>query len=250
MTSAPFRMTRLVISFNRHFFYIALAACAVGVTLCLLIHQPLVRWALGLGVATGIYFIVASVIASYFNYDYSDLYKLREWPANSFPANPASAIIIHAGFDPASGAFRARYPKTSVRVLDFFTPEETTEASIQLAHRLNPPTCPQEHTALDAWPVETASQDAVMALSAAHEIRDDGRRVSFFREAKRVLRPGGRVVVIEQLRDFPNFVCFGAAAFHFLSRSTWLRSFRDSGLVLEREFSITPFMRAFVLSYS
>jgi ubiquinone/menaquinone biosynthesis C-methylase UbiE len=87
-----------------------------------------------------------------------------------------------------------------------------------------------------------------MALSAAHEIRDDARRVSFFREAKRVLRPGGRVVVIEQLRDLPNFLCFGAAAFHFLSRNTWLRSFRDSGLILEREFSITPFMRAFVLN--
>jgi SAM-dependent methyltransferase len=244
----PFRMTRLVISFNRHFFCIALAACAVGIAIMLLIHQPLIRWALGVGVAAGIYFILASVIASYFNYDYSDLYKLREWPSRSFPANLASAVIIHAGFDPASGAFRVRYPETNVRVLDFFTAEETTEASIQLAHRLNPPSGPQEHTSLDHWPVETSSQDAVMALSAAHEIRDDARRVSFFREAKRVLRPGGRVVVIEQLRDLPNFLCFGAAAFHFLSRNTWLRSFRDSGLILEREFSITPFMRAFVLS--
>lgn len=244
----PFRMTRLVISFNRHFFYIAFAACAVGVALSLLIHEPFVRWTLGLGIVVAIYFIVASVIASYFNYDYSDLYKLHDWPAKSFSANPTSAVIIHAGFDPASGAFRARYPETVVRVLDFFTPEETTEASIQLAHRLNPPTGPQEHTALDAWPVETDSQDVVLALSAAHEIRDHGRRVSFFREAKRVLRPGGHVVVIEQLRDLPNSLCFGGAAFHFLSRSTWLRSFGDSGLVLEREFSITPFMRAFVLS--
>jgi SAM-dependent methyltransferase len=105
----------------------------------------------------------------------------------------------------------------------------------------------QEHTALDAWPVDTASQDAVLALSAAHEIRNHSRRASFFKEAKRVLRSGGRVVVVEQLRDLPNFLCFGIAAFHFLSRRTWLRSFRDSGLIVEREFAITPFMRAFVL---
>jgi hypothetical protein len=244
----PFRMTRLVISFNRHFFYIAFGACAAGVALMFVIHQPFIRWGIGLGIGAAIYFILASVTASYLSYDHSDLYKLREWPAKSFPEKLASAIIIHAGFDPASGAFRARYPNTSVRVLDFFTPEETTEASIQLAHRLNPPTGPQEHTALDAWPVDTGSQDAVMALSAAHEIRDAGRRVRFFREAKRVVRSGGRVVVIEQLRDLPNFLCFGAAAFHFLSRRTWLRSFRDSGLTLEREFAITPFMRVFVLS--
>ena len=122
----PFRMTKLVISFNRHFFYIALAACAVGIALIFLIHQVLIQWVLGLGMAAGIYFIIASVIASYFNYDYSDLYKLRDWPTKSFPADPSSAVIIHAGFDPASGAFRARYPRTSVRVL--FHAERTCPA--------------------------------------------------------------------------------------------------------------------------
>lgn len=247
-TNDRFRMTKLVISFNRHFFFIALAACAVGIALIVFIEHTLFRWGIGLGIAAAIYFIVGSLIASYFIYDHSDLYKLEEWPAKSFPTDPASAVIIHAGFDPASGAFRARFPNTCVRVLDFFKPEETTEASIQLAHRLNPPTGPQEHTASDSWPVDAASQDAVMALSAAHEIRDDERRASFFREAKRVLKPGGRVVVIEQLRDLPNFLCFGIAAFHFLSRRTWLRSFRAGGLNLESEFKITPFMRVFVLS--
>jgi SAM-dependent methyltransferase len=134
-----------------------------------------------------------------------------------------------------------------LRVLDFFKPEETTEASIKLAHRLNPPTGPQEHVALAHWPVESASQDAVLALSAAHEIRDDNKRVLFFREAKRVLRPEGRLVVIEQLRDLPNVLCFGFAALHFLSYSTWLRSFRGAGLTIEKEFKISAFMRAFVL---
>jgi len=187
------------------------------------------------------------VIASYFNYDNSDLYKPREWPLKCFSGQPESVVIIHAGFDPASGPFRLRFPDTRVRVLDFFTLGETTEASIRLAHRLHPPTGPQEYTALDAWPVETGTQDAVLALSAAHEIRDEKRRTSFFGEAKRIIRPGSCVVVIEQLRDLPNFLCFGVAAFHFFSRRTWLRSFRTSGLKLEREFAITPFMRAFVL---
>jgi hypothetical protein len=55
------------------------------------------------------------------------------------------------------------------------------------------------------------------------------------------------VVVIEQLRNAINFACFGVAAFHFLSRRTWLASFASAGLAVTDEFAITPFMRAFVL---
>src|SRR4051812_28920253 len=98
-----------------------------------------------------------------------------------------------------------------LRVLDFFDPGTTTEPSIQRAHRLVPPSVAEERTVPDAWPVPSASQDAVFALSAAHELRKEGERATFFREARRVLRPGGRVVVIEQLRDVANFACFGVA---------------------------------------
>ncbi len=242
-----FAMTKLVITFNRHFFVLALLGCAVGAVLLRLFDQPVVRVVVDVGMATALYIMVVSVIASYFIYDRSDLYKLRDWPSKSFEATPAQAVLVHAGFDPTSGALRSRYPDMKLRVLDFFKPEETTEASIKLAHRLNPPSGPQEHVALALWPVDSASQDAVLALSAAHEIRDDSKRVLFFREAKRVLRPGGRLVVIEQLRDLPNVLCFGFAALHFLSYSTWLRSFRGAGLTIEKEFKISAFMRAFVL---
>lgn len=88
--------------------------------------------------------------------------------------------------------------------------------------------------------METANQDGVYALSADHEIRDDAKRAQFFKEAKRVLKDGGRVVVVEQLRDTANFLSFGLAAFHFLSRRTWLRSFTAGGLTLEKEFSLSP----------
>jgi ubiquinone/menaquinone biosynthesis C-methylase UbiE len=93
----------------------------------------------------------------------------------------------------------------------------------------------------------SASQDVVFALSAAHEIRDAQQRAAFFQEARRVLKGKGRVVVVEQLRNFVNFSCFGVAAFHFLSRRTWLKSFTSAGLAVRDEFAITPFVRVFVL---
>ena len=87
----------------------------------------------------------------------------------------------------------------------------------------------------------------VFALSAAHELRKTDERAAFFREAKRILKGGGKVIVIEQLRSLVNFACFGVAAFHFLSRRTWLQSFTSANLKLSDEFKITPFMRVFVL---
>jgi hypothetical protein len=241
------RMTSLVVSFNRHFFALAIVACAVGIVLIACVPDPVVRAMLAVGIALAVYFMVASVVASYCVYDASDLYKLNWWPARCLDHPPEDGVVVHAGFDPASPAIRARFPRMRLRVLDFFDAGTTTEASIQRAHRLNPPSATDERIAADAWPVPAASQDVVFALSAAHELRKPEERIALFREAGRVLKRGGRVIVIEQLRDLWNFACFGVAAFHFLSRRTWLRSFAGANLTVSDEFAITPFMRAFVL---
>jgi hypothetical protein len=244
------RMTKLVVSFNRHFFALALLACAVGIALIVFIENPLARALLALGVGLAAYFMIASVIAAYFVYDASDLYQLRWWPARCLEQPPDDGVVVHAGFDPASSEIKAKFPHMRLRILDFFDPSKTTEASIQRAHRLNPPSAPEERIPAEAWPLETASQDVVFALSAAHELRKAEERIAFFREAKRVLKRGGKVIVIEQLRDFFNLACFGVAAFHFLSRRTWLQSFAGANLTVTDEFTITPFLRTFVLQSS
>jgi hypothetical protein len=241
------RMTKLVVSFNRHFFALALLACAIGFALVVVVENPFLKALLTVGIGLAAYFMVASVIASYFVYDASDLYKLQWWPARCLKHRPADGIVVHAGFDPASPRIKALFPQMRLRVLDFFDTSTTTEASIQRAHRLNPPSAPEERIISDSWPVDTASQDVVFALSAAHELRKADERAAFFREANRSLKGGGKVIVIEQVRNLANFACFGVAAFHFLSRGTWLRSFASVNLKVTDEFKITPFMRVFVL---
>lgn len=241
------RMTRLVVSFNRHFFALAICSAVAGLVLAALLESWPLKAILIVGAGLAVYFMVASVLASYWVYDASDLYRLRWWPDRALAGPPTNAVLVHAGFDPASRALRVKFPGMRLRILDFFDPRETTEASIQRAHRLFPPSPEEEAVASGSWPVPAGSQDAVFILSAAHELRRDEERAAFFREARRVLRAGGRVVVIEQLRDWHNFACFGLAAFHFLSRRTWFDSFRAGGLAVADEFAITPFMRAFVL---
>lgn len=243
-------MTKLVVSFNRHFFAIAFLACVCAFVLILVLDNMIVRWVLGFGIMLAVHFMVASIVASYFIYDASDLYKLRRWPGRCLEIPPKEGLVLHAGFDPASAEIKTKYPQMHLRVLDFFDADKTTEASIQRARLVNPSFDLEEQTAAECWPVDSASQDVVFALSAAHELRKEEERIGFFREARRVLKSGGKVIVIEQLRDVFNFACFGVAAFHFLSRRTWLRSFAGAELALKDEFTLTPFIRVFVLQAS
>src|SRR4029078_4137876 len=121
------QMTKLVVSFNRHFFGLALLACAAGITLIVFVESPLARGTLAFGVVLAAYFMVASVIASYFVYDASDLYKLMWWPARCLEQAPHDGVVVHAGLDPASGEIRAKFPQLRLRVLDFFDSGTTTE---------------------------------------------------------------------------------------------------------------------------
>ena len=58
----------------------------------------------------------------------------------------------------------------------------------------------------EALPVKDASQDAVTSIFMFHELPPKVRRV-VFREFARVLRPGGRVVVVDSLQigDEPDY---------------------------------------------
>src|SRR5438034_711536 len=61
----------------------------------------------------------------------------------------------------------------------------------------------------DAWPVPADSTDVVLALLAIHELRTEAERSAWFAESRRCLRKGGRVVLVEHVRDVANFLVFG-----------------------------------------
>ena len=84
-------------------------------------------------------------------------------------------------------------------------------------------------------------------LLSAHELRSEEGRGALFTELRRVLGPGGRIVVAEHLRDWANFLAYGPGVLHFHSRRTWLRCFTRHRFDVHAEFSITPFVRIFVL---
>jgi ubiquinone/menaquinone biosynthesis C-methylase UbiE len=87
----------------------------------------------------------------------------------------------------------------------------------------------------------------VFLFFCAHELRTHAARCALFGEVSRVLASGGRVIVVEQLRDWKNFLAFGPGFLHFHSDDTWRRCVADAGLLMVTELSVTPFVRVFVM---
>ena len=155
---------------------------------------------------------------------------------------------IHAGFDETSSLLGDRFPASEMEVFDFYDPGKHTEISIKRARRACLPHPGTQKFQTSHIPIADASVDIVFLLFSAHEIRSDAERVSFLLEIKRVLTPGGVIIVTEHLRDLPNFLAYSFGFFHFLSLATWEETFEGAEISITGTTKITPFVTGFLLS--
>ena len=246
------RGVRQIVRFNWPFY--ALAAVVAAIAPLVILRLPLpgaVRVILFAAAGLAGLWVASSLIASWIVYDRSPLMRW-EWLPRALGFQPEAWINIHSGLDESTSMVRALLG-TGGRVFDMFDPGEMTEPSIGRV-RL----CSRRELRRDAavdgeqvdfhhLPVPTGTIEAALLLLSAHELRTDKARLALFTELRRVLGPGGRVVVAEHLRDAANFLAFGPGFFHFHSRRTWTRCFMRTRFDIHAEFAITPFVRVFVL---
>ena len=194
-----------------------------------------------------VYFVVVSLIVSHWVYDSSDLYKWgwldHVWKGGS----PPRAVICHSGFDEVSEPLRELWPQTSWQILDHFDAAIMPEPSIARARRWYPPSKETISAPFHRWPISEKSADLVFGLLAIHELRSESERTAWFAEAYRCLEVGGRVVLVEHLRDLANFLVFGPHYVHFHSETSWRTCWEAVGFRVIEDFPITPFVRVFVL---
>lgn len=234
-----------IVRFNWPWYLGAAAITAAGV---ILITSGILRGAAVAVAATftllADFWLLASLAVSYYVYDRS-AFARGEWLNGAALSAGCRAAVFHAGLNEAAVATARFLPASSVRVFDFYEPERNGTRSLKRARAQ----AGQKAEAISPGriPVDNGVLDICLVVFAAHEIRRDKERATFFAELARTLAAGGRVYVVEHLRDAWNLLVYGPGAFHFLSRATWIRSFAGGGLAVLQERSCTPFVRVFEL---
>lgn len=226
--------------------FVGSAALKVGaLAAVLLLPLPALLQVLLLGGATlAVAGAVVSLAAAHWIYDRSEIYRFT-WVKRCLPAPPASWVNIHSGLDETSAALARLYPGSKRLVLDIYNPETMTEPAIKRARLRNPSPIPAVAAKVQALPLAPAASDCVFLIFAAHEVRCPREREELFAQLAKALVPGGRVVLVEHLRDLANAAAFGPGYFHFLPRQEWLRVSSLAGFSLVSEEKVTPFVSIF-----
>ena len=186
-----------------------------------------------------------SLVVSWIVYDRSRLMDW-DWVLQALGFRPAKWINLHAGHEDSTPALREIFKEADGRVFDIYDPREMTEPSIATSApagdrgRRSAPTsavcrCPRGPS---TWPCCCSPRTSCAATKPATPCLPNYGACS---------GPGGRVVVAEHMRDWANFLAFGPGFLHFHSRRTWVRCFSRHRFDIHCEFSITPFVRIFVL---
>jgi SAM-dependent methyltransferase len=233
-----------ILSFNRHYYFWGLVILtALFASRMFIEWNNIVFWII---VAAFLYGLIMPLIVSAYVYDFSGYYTLN-W-LNGVIKNgeeKKSFISINAGFDETSFIIKNKFPEADLKVFDFYNAKRHTEPAIKRARKVSLVYPNTQQIPSDYIPLENNSVDVVFLLSAAHEIRSHEEKVRFLKECHRLCKQDGQVIMVEHLRDFPNFVAFSVGFTHFFSRSKWKNAFERAGFSSFSEKKFTPFMSVF-----
>jgi SAM-dependent methyltransferase len=233
-----------ILSFNRHFYAFGLVALALVVVSHLLFNWPdLLFWII---IAAFLYGLIMPLIVSAYVYDHSGFYDFN-WlkKYNLEDADAKQIININAGFDETSFIIKNIFPRSELKVFDFYNAAQHTEPAIVRARKVSLVYPDTRQIRSDSIPLKDNSADVIFLLSAVHEIRTPEEKVQFLQECRRVCKPNSTVIMVEHLRDFPNFLAFSVGFTHFFSRRVWKAAFEKAGFSSFAETKFTPFMSVF-----
>lgn len=235
-----------ILSFNRHYYIVGSIVLTLLSFGWIILKLPLF-W-LWIIIALFVYGFVMPLIVSAYVYDFSGYYNFN-WLDDIQETNPNQIVNINAGFDETSYILKSKFPESNLKVFDFYNPKQHTEPAIVRARKVSLIYPNTQQITTDFIPLKDNSVDILFLLSAAHEIRNQNEKIKFLVECKRALKSTGKIIMLEHLRDFPNFMAFSIGFTHFFSKKTWKKAFKKSGFSNITETKFTPFMSIFNCSH-
>jgi ubiquinone/menaquinone biosynthesis C-methylase UbiE len=233
-----------ILSFNRHYYVFGLIFLAALAGSHLLFKWP--DTIFQLIVIAFLYGLIMPLIVSAWVYDFSHFYHFH-WLKKHIrdDEKPPLLVNINAGFDETSFIIKNRFPESDLKVFDFYNAQQHTEPAIKRARKVSYTFPDTQLIASNSIPLNDHSADIIFLLSAVHEIRSHDEKIKFLKECHRICKPGGKVIMVEHLRDFPNFLAFSVGFTHFFFRSVWKNAFERAGFTSFHETKFTPFMSVF-----
>ena len=231
-----------ILSFNRHFYVLGL-----GVLALVIISHIVIGWSnllYSVIVAAFLYGFIMPLVVSAYVYDFSGYYNFH-WLKSCVIADANHILNINAGFDETSFIIKNNFPQSDLKVFDFYNAKQHTEPAIIRARKASLVYPNTQQITSSLIPLEDKSIDIIFLLSAVHEIRSHEEKVGFLKECHRLCKPNGKVIMVEHLRDLPNFLAFSIGFTHFFSRSAWKNAFEQAGFLSFQETKFTPFMSIF-----
>ena len=232
-----------IVRFNWPFF----AWCAVCAAILLIVALCASSWIASMALV-GLVFLLLGVmvplLVSFYVYDLAGLYQLSFLNGLS----PRKVVNLTAGFDETTGILLEKFSDAELVTFDFYQAQTHTEPSIRRARKRHPGVACTLSITTSNIPVPDGDIDLILAFLSLHEIRDADERARFLTEVRRTLSSCGNLIIVEHLRDLPNFLAYSIGFLHFHSRQTWHQAFRRAGLVVSYEETLTPFIRLFKLT--
>ena len=233
-----------ILSFNRHFYVFGLIALTLIIISYIIFSLPnLLFWIV---ILVFLYGLIMPLIISAYVYDFSGYYKFN-WLKNFnlTDSQDKQILNINAGFDETSFIIKNYFPKSNLKVFDFYNAKQHTELAIIRARKVSLVYPNTQQIISNTIPLKDNSVDLIFLLSAVHEIRSQNEKIQFLKECHRVCKSNANVIMIEHLRDFPNFFAFSVGFTHFFSKRTWRNAFKEAGFTTFTEQKFTPFMSIF-----
>lgn len=227
---------RAVYVSRRDYWKITKVFLAVGVPLGVIgvvFHSSMAFWGAVVLAEIGLLLLAYSLFGLYRMYGPPGVRYVRKLVALGGVQGKVTVADLHIGTYRHAFLLSDVLPEAQIKSVDCWNVEgESPEEAVADVRDLEVPpmaaariqTLKAEHFKI---PLSDASCDGVCFGFGTHEIPTGGAREELFREAVRILKPRGKVLLFEHGWDPHNYVIFGPVIHHVTKRQDWDKFLRE-----------------------